>query len=102
MKLKFTPEAIADLRDLREYLAELSPYGLVNIIADIEKTIDLILDGIVKGRKTSHKDVCELLSPRYKFLIPYYVRDNTLYILRVYRANREPLDYESLNIPPLS
>ena len=32
MKLEFTPEAISELRDLREYLAELSPYGLANMV----------------------------------------------------------------------
>ena len=99
MKLEFTPEAVSDLR---EYLADRSPSGLANMIADIEETIDSILNGVIKGRKTSQKDIWEMLSLRYKFLIPYHMHDNTLYILRVYRANRDSLDYESLQIPPLS
>ena len=32
------------------------------MIEDIERTIDLILGGVLKGRKTSHKEVWELLS----------------------------------------
>ncbi len=55
MKLKFKPEAIGDLRNLREYLAERSPYGLANMVADIEGTIDSILNGVVKGRKNFTK-----------------------------------------------
>ena len=102
MKTKLTPDALHDLKDLREYLADLSPDGLANMLADIKKTIQSIHSSVSKGRKTAHNDVWEKLSPRYKFLIPYYMRGETLYILRVYRANRDSLDYESLQIPPLS
>ena len=101
MKIEFAPDALRDLDDLQEYLEVRSPHGLVNVIADIERTIASIPSGVSKGRKTSRDNIWEKLSPRYKFLIPYYVRENTLYILRVYRANRDSLDYESLQIPPL-
>ena len=102
MKIEFTSDALRDLDDLQEYLEVRSPSGLANMLDDIEKTIYSIPGGVSKGRKTSRDDIWEMLSLRYKFLIPYYVRDDTLYILRVYRANRDSLDYESLQIPPLS
>jgi hypothetical protein len=42
--------------------------------------------------------VREAVEARYGFLIPYYVRGSRLFVLRVYRSSRKPLDYETLNL----
>lgn len=99
MKVAFTTPALADLEALRRYLAERSPAGLANVLADIEATVRSIPGSIARGRRTPRDDVWEKLSPKYKFLIPYYVRGDTLYILRVYRPNRGELRYEDLPVP---
>ena len=99
MKIEFTSPALQDLEELREYLADRSPSGLVNMIADIEGTVRSIRGSIAKGRKTPHDEVWEKITPKYKFLIPYYIRRDTLYILRVYRSNRDNLDYGALILP---
>jgi toxin ParE1/3/4 len=44
-------------------------------------------------------DVREAVEPRYGFIIPYCVRGDALYVLRVYRARRQPLDYDELDLP---
>ena len=79
MKTKLTSDALHDLKDLRESLADLSPDGLVNMMADIKKIIQSILRGVSKVRKTAHNDIWEKHSPRYKFLIPYCTWCNVVY-----------------------
>ena len=99
MKIEFTALALEDLEDLRLYLADRSPSGLANVVAEIEATIRDIPRSASRGRRTPRDDVWERVTPRYKFLIPYHIRNETLYILRVYRSNRSALSYEALDVP---
>ncbi|MGV6851627.1 MAG: type II toxin-antitoxin system RelE/ParE family toxin [bacterium] len=94
MRIYFTEKASVDLQELEAYLSELSPSGLRNVIADIQGTIRGIPSSILQGRRTPRDDVFEKITPKYKYLIPYTIQDNTLYILRVYHPSRRPLNYE--------
>ena len=94
MRIHFTENATTDIQELESYLGDLSPSGLKNVVADIKETIRKIPGSIVKGRPTPRDDVFEKLTPKYKYIIPYTIEDNTLYVLRVYHPSRKPLDYE--------
>lgn len=89
-------EAKADLDDLRDYLMPLSPRGLSKVTAAIENRIRLVAEYPASGRPSPRDNVREAVEPQYGFLIPYYVRLDTLIVLRIYRGNRRPLDYELL------
>lgn len=93
MEIRFSTPALVDLEELRTYLKDLSPQGLQNVTDEIERTVYGIPDSIARGRRTSRDDVFEKLTPKYKYLIPYTLRDNILYVLRVYHPSRKPLDY---------
>ena len=97
MIIVFTKEAKADLDELREWLLPLSPFGLANVTAVLEAKIRLIAENPNIGRPTPRADVREAIEAKYGFLIPYLVKDNRLYVLRIYRSKRKPLDYEVLN-----
>ena len=96
MIIIFTKEAKADLYELRDWLAPLSPSGLANVTAALEHKIRLISDKPSSGRPTPRDNVREAIETKYGFLIPYWVKDDRLYILRIYRSKRKPLDYEAL------
>ncbi len=96
MKTEFTTLALQDLEELRVYFSERTEIGLQNILADIETSIKIIPDNLAIGRPTPRDDVREKITPKYGFLIPYYVRGETLYILRIYRGMRKPLDYDEI------
>ena len=98
MQVVFTREAKADLDELREWLEPLSTGGLANVVASIRSRIELGLSNPRIGRLTPRDDVRELVEPKYGFIIPYYVKADRFYVLRVYRTRRKPLDYESLNL----
>ena len=43
------------------------------------------------GRPTVHADIREIIEPSYGFVIPYTIRGNVVWVLRVYNARRHPL-----------
>ncbi len=96
MKIEFTTLALQDLEELRLYFSERTETGLANILSEIETTIKTIPENVAIGRKTPRDDVREKITKKYGFLIPYHIRGNTVYILRIYRGVRKPLDYENV------
>ncbi len=99
MRLFFTQEAKRDLDNLRAYLQPLSASGLANVVASIEAKI---LTGMANpriGRLTPRDGVRELVEPKYGFVIPYFIKGDNFFVLRIYQARQIPLDYENLDVP---
>ncbi len=96
MDIIFTEEAKRDLDELRRYLEPLSPAGLANVTSALEARIRAVAANPGIGRPTPRDDVREAVEAKYGFLIPYQARDSRLFVLRVYRSKRKPLDYEAL------
>lgn len=96
MIIEFTTPSLEDISRLREHLGPKSPSGLENVISVIEKTVFGIPASISKGRKTPRDDVFEKVTPKYGYVIPYYIRGDTLYILRVYHSRRRGIDYNKI------
>jgi len=68
------------------------------VVAALEARIRAVADSPGIGRPTPRDDVREAIEAKYGFLIPYYVRGPKLFVLRVYRSARKPLEYESLKV----
>jgi len=96
MKIQLTTLALQDLEEIRLYLADRSYDGLKNVLEDIETTIVSIPDNLLMGRQTPRDDVRERISPKYRYKIPYYVRGDVLYVLRVYHSKRRPINYDTI------
>jgi toxin ParE1/3/4 len=99
MKIIFTAEAKSDLNDLRSYLQPLSPSGITSVTTALEGCIRALSDNPRLGRATPHEEVREIIEPKYGFIIPYITRAENLFILRIYRTKRKPLDYGKLSLP---
>ena len=98
MRIVFTKEAKRDLEELRRYLEPLSPKGLANVVATLERRIMIASEHPRSGRPTPRPDVREAVEPRYGFAIPLYAHCGHFYVLRVYRSMRRQLDYSELKI----
>lgn len=96
MRVVYLTPALRDLENLREYLGARSPSGLAHVIADIIQTVEGIPGSVARGRKTPRDDIWEKVTPKYRFVIPYHIRGNTLYILHVYSSRRRGIDYSAL------
>ena len=90
MNLRFGPDALDDLQGLKEWLHSRSPAGYRNVVSAITKTIRFLKRHPHSGRNTDRPDIREIIERRYGFIIPYTVIDDTIWILRVYNARREP------------
>lgn len=80
-----------DLDDLKEWLRLKSPAGFRSVASQISKTIQPLSAHPAIGRKTLREDIRELVEPRYGFIIPYTIIEDTIFILRIYSAKRYPL-----------
>jgi len=96
MRIIYTREAKQDLAALREYYEPRSSISMQHIVGDIISVVDDLPMSLSKGRRTPHPDVWEKVTPKYKYLIPYFVHDGSLFILRVYAPGRKPLKYHSI------
>ena len=96
MKIQLTTLALQDLEEVRLYLADRSYDGLKNVLDDIETTIVSIPDNLLMGRQTPRDDVRERITPKYRYKIPYYVKGDVLYVLRIYHPKRKPINYDTI------
>lgn len=96
MKIQLTTLALQDYEEIRLYLADRSYDGLKNVLKDIETTIASIPDNLLMGRQTPRDDVRERITPKYRYKIPYYVRGDVLYVLRIYHSKRSPINYDTI------
>jgi toxin ParE1/3/4 len=99
MLLRLTPEALHDLSGLDAYLSDKSPLGLRNVIAAIKKNFELIELFPKSGKETDLINVRVSIEVRYGYIIPYYIKGDFIWILRVYHAKRAPIDYTNLTLP---
>lgn len=96
MHIKYSPTALKELNEVRLYLQDVSPSGLKNVLSAIRITVNSIPENISIGRSTPHEDVWEKVVPRYGYIIPYTIQDDSVIILRIFNSRRKPLDYEQI------
>ncbi|MFN3506019.1 MAG: type II toxin-antitoxin system RelE/ParE family toxin [Allorhizobium sp.] len=91
MKLRFARDAVRDLEELRDWLAPRSASGYRHVTVAIRATLGRVQDQPLSGRPTEHPEIREAIEHRYGFIIPYVIRGNVLWVMRVYNARRHPL-----------
>jgi toxin ParE1/3/4 len=90
LKVRYTPDAIADLRKALAYIEKRSPQGARKVQARIQRLIDLTLDHPHAGARTSSKRLRRLVARPYPYLIFYEVADNEIVIHGVRHSARRP------------
>ena len=92
MRVRYTPEAFADRERIFEYLRERSSSGARNVMGSIRDAVKLLSDQPYSGYKTDDPDVRVRFVIRYPYKIFYRVRADTVEILHIHHAAREPWD----------
>lgn len=89
MKVRFTPQAEADLEDIGDNIAERNPRRAVTYVRELRARSGRIGDFPHAGppRPQWGKDV--RIAVHRKYLIVYRVRDETVQILRVVHGARD-------------
>lgn len=90
MNIEWSLQAIADLTELRAYIAEddkaAAQRTALHIIRNVE---ELLSDHPHMGRAGRVPGTRELAIPRTPYIVPYRVRNNRIQVLRVYHGARK-------------
>jgi addiction module RelE/StbE family toxin len=91
MKVRYSPQAAADLAAIADYLTERSTSGAIAVERALRTTIALIADFPGSGRQVEQRAGVRVIPvTRYPYLIFYTVADNALVVLHVRHASRRP------------
>jgi len=91
MRIVFSPQASADLRDIFLYIADDNPAAARAVLKRIRirSRISDLQDSPHLGRPGRVPGIRELVIPGTPYLIPYQVSGGELQILRVYHGSRQ-------------
>lgn len=90
MKLRFTPQALSELDDTLTDIAERSPQGARRVQTRIRATLALMLRHPESGRSTSLAGLRRIVVNPYPYLIFYEISDDTIVVVGVRHAMRDP------------
>lgn len=89
MKLIWSQEAAADLREIVTYLSEKNPYAAEAIYKRIEISATDIIETPYIGRPGRVPGTRELVITNTHYILPYQIRADCIEILRVYHDARK-------------
>lgn len=89
-KVKFTSSSLKDLKSIQEYIYENNRKAAQKVVAHIiEKIETVIIPNPAAGRAGRVLRTRELVISKYPYIVPYQVRDDVIYILRVLHTSRK-------------
>lgn len=89
-KVKFSKSAIKDLQAIQEYIYQNSRESAKEVVSHIIERIETLLipnPGI--GRAGRILRTRELIITKYPYVVPYQVREDVIYILRILHTSRK-------------
>ncbi|GJE68940.1 type II toxin-antitoxin system RelE/ParE family toxin [Methylorubrum podarium] len=90
MRLRYTPDAAAELDAVLAYIAERSPQGARRVQRRIRTVIDLLLEHTRSGRPTRLPRMRRIVATPYPYPIFYEASEDDLIILGIRHAARDP------------
>ncbi|MDD3437737.1 MAG: type II toxin-antitoxin system RelE/ParE family toxin [Candidatus Gastranaerophilales bacterium] len=90
MEIRFTELATEDLQSIKEYIFENNQKAAKTVIAHIIQQIETLLPQNPSiGRAGRILRTRELVITKYPYIVPYQVRENVIYILRILHTSRK-------------
>ena len=85
----WSPEAIADLEALRDYIAQDDPAAAQRVALHIVRNVETLLPNSPEmGRPGRVPGTRELVIPKTPYIVPYRLVGNTIQVLRVFHSAR--------------
>lgn len=89
-KVKFSASSLKDLKSIQEYICENNKEAAKEVVAHIiEKIETVIVANPSAGRAGRVLRTRELVISKYPYIVPYQVREDVIYILRVLHTSRK-------------
>jgi toxin ParE1/3/4 len=92
MNIKFTPEAFKDITEIDLFLSVKTKSGLDSILRSLQRSTLFIRENPKIGKPTERDDLRIHIEPKYRFVIPYLIAIEDIWILRIFHPRRAPLD----------
>lgn len=90
MEVRFSESSIEDLRSIREYICANNEEAAKKVVAHILEQVETILaNNPAIGRAGRILRTREFVISKYPYIVPYQVRENTIYITRVLHTSRK-------------
>ena len=90
MEIRFSESSLEDLRSIREYICANNEEAAKKVVAHILEQVETILaHNPAIGRAGRILGTREFVISKYPYILPYQVRKNTIYILRVLHTSRK-------------
>lgn len=92
-KIEFSKKAFEDLESIKKYIYENDELAAQKIVSYIVERIETIIannPGV--GRAGRVLGTRELVLTKYPYIIPYFVKDDIVYIIRVLHTSRKWLE----------
>ena len=90
MEIRFTELAAEDLQNIKEYIYKNNQKAAKELVGHIiEKIETIIAFNPHTGRAGRILRTRELVITKYPYIVPYQVRENVIYILRVLHTSRK-------------
>ena len=89
-KIKFSVSSLKDLKSIQKYICENNKEAAKAVVAHIiEKIETVIAANPSAGRAGRVLRTRELVISKYPYIVPYQVREDVIYILRVLHTSRQ-------------
>lgn len=85
IRIRFRSEAEADLRGIIEWYETVAPDSLSNILADLNRSIDLLARYPKAGMAVPARAIRRIATRRYRFKIAYRVEADWVTIIGIFR-----------------
>lgn len=88
--VKFSQSAVDDLESIQKYIYENNRKAAKEVVAYIINSIETVLvPNPAAGRAGRVLRTRELVISKYPYIVPYQVREDVIYILRVLHTSRK-------------
>lgn len=90
MEVRFSESSLEDLRSIREYICANNEEAAKKVVFHILEQVETILaNNPIIGRAGRVLSTREFVISKYPYILPYQVRENTIYILRILHTSRK-------------
>lgn len=90
MEVRFSESSLEDLRSIREYICANNEEAAKKVVSHIlEQVENILVNNPAIGRAGRILTTREFVISKYPYILPYQVRGNTIYILRVLHTSRK-------------
>jgi addiction module RelE/StbE family toxin len=90
MQMTWLKTALRNLDEIASYIAQDNPAAASQVVGAIYTQVSLLFKQPALGRTGRVLGTRELVISNTHYLVPYRIRNNTVEILRVFHASRNP------------